>query len=451
MQVWFLHLDLGLGGAERLVVDAACSLKQRSHQVTVATSHHDPSHSFPETHKGGGVLGDEIHVAGDWIPRHACGSRFHLLFAILRMCFLAVRFRSQVRKAQVLVVDQVSFVIPILWLVAPSVPVVFYCHFPDQLLVQSKRGVLKRAYRWVFDYAEEVTTSMADCLVVNSNFTADTVRETFTRSSSKQLRVLYPCIDLKGVDKDEDDAKDSESIPFSSFPRLSRLNDGNESCLYLLSINRFERKKGLDLALRAFKKVKSKTVKLVMAGGYDNRVKENIDHLEELEDLAAELGIADRIIFVPSCTGDEKHTLLHHCELLLYTPINEHFGIVPIEAMSFGKPVIACNSGGPLETIVDSETGFLVKPEPDAFAHAIDILLLDRMRALEMGQAARRRVEESFSRDKFGLDFEQICQETISSQQTSLVARARNVKLLLHSVLAIFIAVMAISIVIMLK
>jgi alpha-1,3/alpha-1,6-mannosyltransferase len=45
---------------------------------------------------------------------------------------------------------------------------------------------------------------------------------------------------------------------------------------------------------------------------------------------------------------------------LLYTPANEHFGIVPIEAMHLGCVVIACNSGGPLESIEDGETGFLL-------------------------------------------------------------------------------------------
>lgn len=46
---------------------------------------------------------------------------------------------------------------------------------------------------------------------------------------------------------------------------------------------------------------------------------------------------------------------------LLYTPDREHFGIVPLESMQMGLPVIAVNSGGPTETIAHKETGFLCK------------------------------------------------------------------------------------------
>lgn len=47
--VTFVHLDLGIGGAERLVVDAAMALKKSGHSVEFVTSHHDKTHCFPET------------------------------------------------------------------------------------------------------------------------------------------------------------------------------------------------------------------------------------------------------------------------------------------------------------------------------------------------------------------------------------------------------------------
>jgi alpha-1,3/alpha-1,6-mannosyltransferase len=54
--------------------------------------------------------------------------------------------------------------------------------------------------------------------------------------------------------------------------------------------------------------------------------------------------------------------LLENTQILLYTPENEHFGIVPVEAMYMGCIVIACNSGGPLESVDDKVTGFLLPP-----------------------------------------------------------------------------------------
>ncbi len=60
--------------------------------------------------------------------------------------------------------------------------------------------------------------------------------------------------------------------------------------------------------------------------------------------------------------------MLQSTDILLYTPANEHFGIVPVEAMWLGCVVIACNSGGPLESIVDGQTGFLREPKADIWA-----------------------------------------------------------------------------------
>ena len=49
MKVAIVHPDLGIGGAERLIVDAAVALKERNHEIIIYTSHHDPNHCFPET------------------------------------------------------------------------------------------------------------------------------------------------------------------------------------------------------------------------------------------------------------------------------------------------------------------------------------------------------------------------------------------------------------------
>jgi hypothetical protein len=49
MKVAIVHPDLGIGGAERLIVDAAVALKERGHEIFIYTSHHDPNHCFPET------------------------------------------------------------------------------------------------------------------------------------------------------------------------------------------------------------------------------------------------------------------------------------------------------------------------------------------------------------------------------------------------------------------
>ena len=61
---------------------------------------------------------------------------------------------------------------------------------------------------------------------------------------------------------------------------------------------------------------------------------------------------------------------------MVYTPQNEHFGIVPLEAMAAGRPVIACNSGGPRESVLHDVTGFLCAPLPGNFADAMQRLMV---------------------------------------------------------------------------
>jgi len=65
---------------------------------------------------------------------------------------------------------------------------------------------------------------------------------------------------------------------------------------------------------------------------------------------------------MPSISSEKKEDLLARCLCVMYTPEEEHFGIVPLEAMAAGKPVLACNSGGPVESIVDEVTGILCDP-----------------------------------------------------------------------------------------
>ena len=111
---------------------------------------------------------------------------------------------------------------------------------------------------------------------------------------------------------------------------------------------------------------------------------------------------------------------------------HEHFGLVPLEAMAAQRAVIACNSGGPTESIVDGVTGFLCEPTPAAFAAAAHRLLDDaqgercvcaafvirasltsipRAAAERAGIAARRHVESNFSRAAFGAQLDALVRQ----------------------------------------
>lgn len=164
LQVLFLHPDLGIGGAERAVIDAALALKSLGHEVHFVTSHHDKSHCFEETRDG--TL--NVTTVGDWLPRGILG-RCQALCAYFRMIYAAIYVvLFPPIKYDLIFCDQISACIYFLKLF--DVKVLFYCHFPDMLLTK-RESILKKWYRAPIDWVEERTTGMADLVLVNSQFT----------------------------------------------------------------------------------------------------------------------------------------------------------------------------------------------------------------------------------------------------------------------------------------
>jgi alpha-1,3/alpha-1,6-mannosyltransferase len=88
MKVSIIHLDLGIGGAERLIVNTSIVLKELVYNVTIITSHHDKKHCFEETNTNG-ILSNHIIVYGDWIPRNILG-KGTAFFAIIRMIYMTI-------------------------------------------------------------------------------------------------------------------------------------------------------------------------------------------------------------------------------------------------------------------------------------------------------------------------------------------------------------------------
>ncbi|KFO78624.1 Alpha-1,3/1,6-mannosyltransferase ALG2, partial [Cuculus canorus] len=320
--------------------------------------------------------------------------RGHALCAALRMAFLAfyVLVLSGERP-DVFVCDQVSACIPVLRLARPRKKVLFYCHFPDQLLTK-RESFLKRIYRLPLDWLEEYTTGMADCIVVNSMFTASVFKDTFKSLSHINPDVLYPSLNISSFET---------VVPTDIMDLIPK-----KKKFLFLSINRYERKKNLPLALEALCELRGRLdshewneVHLVMAGGYDKRVLENVEHYEELRRLASKLNVNDHVTFLRSFSDEQKISLFSNSLCVLYTPSNEHFGIVPLEAMYMRCPVIAVNSGGPLESIVHNVTGFLCDPVPTQFSEAMLKIVRDPLLKDSMGAAGRVRVMEKFSSEAF--------------------------------------------------
>lgn len=171
-------------------------------------------------------------------------------------------------------------------------------------------------------------------------------------------------------------------------------------------------------------------------GGYDDAFVDNVNTLASLRSLCDDLNLshhtltssaspappATHVLFVLNFTTSQRSYLLSSPRTLalLYTPANEHFGIVPIEAMASGLPVLAVNSGGPTETIIDLSagtigTGLLRPHTPEAWSAALaELINLTLDRRKEVSEAAKRRVKENFSSDTLGRELEGSCHEALA-------------------------------------
>lgn len=292
-------------------------------------------------------------------------------------------------RPEVVFCDLVSICILVLRLRIPYV--VFYCHYPDQLL-SHPGGYFKQLYRMPLNYLEEITTGIAHKIFVNSCYTSNVFKSTFKRLKIKP-EILYPSINTDFFDK-------------TRIVSIERVLDRKlpDDSIILLSINRYERKKKLSVAIEALAELEKlltkevyKRVFLIMAGGYDKRIEENVEYHLELIGLADELHVTDKVIFLRSPSDIDKVSILHHCKIVIYTPPNEHFGIVPLEAMYMGKPVIAHNSGGPTESIISGKTGFLVDLSGEAFASKIAYLIINPNHLEDFGRSGQCRFSEIFS------------------------------------------------------
>jgi phosphatidylinositol alpha-1,6-mannosyltransferase len=167
----------------------------------------------------------------------------------------------------------------------------------------------------------------------------------------------------------------------------------------LLTISRMnvaDAGKGIDGVIAALPEVRSRIpdIRYVVVGDGDDRPR--------LEHLARAHAVDDIVHFAGRVPDRKLHAYLGGADLLVLPSRKEGFGIVFLEAMAYGKPVIAGAHGGSPEVVVDGETGMLVRHGDQAgLVAAITTLLQDAAKRRMMGEAGRRRVHGVYGYDRF--------------------------------------------------
>ena len=164
----------------------------------------------------------------------------------------------------------------------------------------------------------------------------------------------------------------------------------------LVCLARLVERKGVADAILALPELPS--VELVVAGGPDHAGLDADPEIRRLAALAAGLGVDERLELRGRVSPEEAPRLLRSADAAVCVPWYEPFGIVPLEAMACGVPVIGSAVGGLIDTIVHGGTGFLVPPRcPDAIAALARRLLGDAALRARLGRAGADRVRRRFT------------------------------------------------------
>lgn len=340
------------GGAERLLFEYA---DRSEHDVDIITQFHKGSFEEYETEPI--VLSEED--IPDGFVRKGISSGYRILLSDL-----------DIDEYDAFVVSE-SGIGCLVTLRNYIEPTICYCHTP-----------LRAAHGFYHDYLEEYgflsrqvfraavhsymmlegkAWNKFDSVICNSKTTLKSVEEAGLGKKAPKS-VIYPGADIEKFKK------------------------GNKQ-KYFLYPSRFKDYKRQEMAIKAFKEFQKQTdekYRLILAGYPDDE-----EYLRQL-DKPGNDGVEIRT----DVSDDELVELYANCTAVLFTAKREDWGIVPVEAMASGKPVIAVDEGGPTESIEDGKNGFLVAAEPEVIASKMLKLIKDSKKYEKMSTNALRRSKE---------------------------------------------------------
>ncbi|MFP5377415.1 MAG: glycosyltransferase [Acidimicrobiia bacterium] len=166
----------------------------------------------------------------------------------------------------------------------------------------------------------------------------------------------------------------------------------------IVVVSRLVERKGIGNVVAALPTVPG--AELVVAGGPPAACLASDPEVRRLDRLARAAGVADRVELRGQVDRTELPALLRSADVVVCVPWYEPFGIVPLEAMACGVPVVASAVGGLVDTVVDGRTGVHVPPRrPDVLGPVLAALLADPGRRRRMGEAGARRARTHYGWD----------------------------------------------------
>lgn len=243
-----------------------------------------------------------------------------------------------------------------------------------------------------------ISLRRADWIVTPSE---DTARHVFVdqRVAAEKVRTL-----AWGLDPEFETRLASQIVPPSppGFPSQGPV---------ILTVGRWdpaERYKGVDTLISALPRVLPAVpgARLVAVGGGPDRAR--------LEQLSQDAGVAAQVVFLGGLTQAELFACYAHCDVFAMPSGGEGFGLVFLEAMAQGKPVIGGAHGGTPEVVADGVTGLLVSHgDVERLSAALQTLLTDTNRANAMGLRGRERVRAAYTFERFREGLEDLLRKVL--------------------------------------
>lgn len=404
MKIAIFHLGFFyVGGGERLVLEEAVGLQERGHQVMVFAPVVDKD-CFPELQKK-----VKVRPILPQLPKWIYDRETLLIFiSCLVFPFLAFRFR---RFDIFLGANQPGpwfcwwlkkmFHKPyLIYLAQPTR--ILYPRKVDQevgLRVNTKRSILIYFF-WLLkplvSWVDKVSITQADEMLVNGWYAHNNLRRVYKRRG-----IVCPagCHPIK-VGKGLFDKRFSGSVLVNGF-KIKKP--------FVLLTNRHFPQKKFEYALEMLQLMGGKKTRLVVTGQRNS-------YTNYLEKLAKKMGLSNnQVFFLGLVSEKDLGRLYKEAACYVYTAPDEDFGMGVVEAMGYGVPVVAWQSGGPADIVVDQKTGYLIPlGQIKQFAQAVRTLLKDRAWNEKMGLEANRRAFNKFSYKDHNSILEQALLKTVS-------------------------------------
>jgi glycosyltransferase involved in cell wall biosynthesis len=381
------------GGQNVHVAELARALGERGHHVTVYTRRDDPD------------LPDRVRVGPGMTVEHVLAGPATVLPKDILLPYMA-EFGDHLAAR---------------WRLEP--PDVVHAHFWMSGLAARRGaratgipvlqtfhalGVVKRRHQGAADPSPpsrlrlEAELSRDAALVVAT--CSDEVTELTALGVPAQRIAVVPC----GVDLDR-------FTP--SGPRATRDHRHR-----ILSLGRLVERKGVETTIRALPEVPG--AELVIAGGGDAVADAE---LARLTAIAQECGVRHRIRLLGQISRYDVPALLRSADVVVSVPWYEPFGMVPLEAMACGVPVIASAVGGHLDTVSDGRTGALVPArDPATLAQRLREMLADPARLAAIGSAAAVRARSRYGWERIAAQVELLYRRVLTDAQAPAVATQGN-------------------------